>query len=99
MKNKISNIDSLVKHNIPLPKYAVGQLVSNENVFDGLVVGVVTGMEYKSRISFFDEEGGKHSWHYCIWWLDDSINFYRPWIGEDQVDGFVQHYEELAMKT
>jgi hypothetical protein len=98
MKSISTNSESLLKHKIPLPKYAVGQLVASENTFDGLVVGVVTGMEWKSRISFFDEEGGKHSWHYCIWWLDESINQYRPWIGEEQVDGFVDHYEELVMK-
>jgi hypothetical protein len=98
MKNKSTNSGALLERNISLPKYAVGQLVASENTFDGLAVGVVTGMEYKSRISFFDEEGGKHSWHYCIWWLDESINFYRPWIGEEQVVGFVEQYEELVMK-
>ena len=98
MKNKTSNSKNLEEHNIPLPKYAVGQLVANENVFDGLVVGVITGMEFRNSISFFDQHFKNHCWHYCIWWLDESINFYRPWIMEAQVVGFVEQYEELVMK-
>jgi hypothetical protein len=98
MKNKVSNIDSLVKQTIPLPKYGAGQLVASENVFDGLVVGVIAGMEYKSRISFFDEQEKNYSWHYCIWWLDESISHYRPWIGEEQVSDFIRQYDELVMK-